>query len=213
MEIRIGELRRLIREALKKTDVELVARALENEAGKFGGRVAANPDFSGKLFNLFVKHVTGDVGQIEDVLTAKAAQLGWELLSRSDKRGTVWWFEPTSTTKGHVSGSKLPKVFWHVTPRKNVESIMQTGFEPRVRTAPGTTRKYSPRVYLATDERGARATINREEDWALLRIDFSKLPKGTKFYVDQEFGHRPDGTPMAVYTTTPIPPSAIEIVS
>lgn len=212
MEIRIGDLRKLIREALKKSDVESVARALENEAGKLNGRVVASPDYSGKLFNLFVKHVTGDVDQIEHALVTAATKLGWELLSRSDKRGIVWWFEPSAESKGAVPASKMPKSLWHVTPRQNVESILRTGFEPRVRTAPGTTRKYSPRIYLATDERGARATINREEDWALLKIDTTKLPKGTKFYVDQEFGHRPDGTPMAVYTTTPIPPVAIQEV-
>lgn len=212
MRIKVSELKSLIREALKKTDVENVARALENAAGKIGGRVQVSPDYSGKLFNIFVKHMTGDVDQIEAALNDAAQRVGWSLLSRSDKRGVVWWFEPSAETKGPVSRKKLPQILWHVTPRQNVESIMKTGFEPRQRTAPGTTRKYVGRIYLATDEKGARATINREEDWALLRIDTSRLPKEMKFYVDQEFGHRADGTPMAVYTTDPIPPAAISVV-
>ncbi len=211
MFIRLGDLRSVIQEALKKSDVENVARTLENAAGKIGGRVQVSPDYSGKLFNIFVKHVTGDPEQVEAALLDAAQKVGWSLLSRSEKRGIVWWFEPSAETKGPVPRGKLPPRLWHVTPRENVDSILAKGFEPRQRTAPGTTRKYVGRIYLATDARGARATINREEDWALLQIDTSLLPKGMKFYVDQEFGHRGDGVPMAVYTQDPIPSSAISL--
>jgi hypothetical protein len=212
MWLKVGDLRALIREALKKTDVENVARSLENAAGKIGGRVQVSPDYSGKLFNIFAKYVTGDPEQVEAAMLDAAQKVGWSLLSRSEKRGLVWWFEPTAEVKGPVPRAKMPHLLWHVTPRANVEGILEKGFEPRQRTAPGTTRKYVGRIYLATDIKGAKATINRDEDWALLQIDTSRLPKSMKFYVDQEFGHRADGTPMAVYTQDPIPSVAVSVV-
>lgn len=212
MRIRLGDLRKVVSEALKKSDAERLANSLELAAGKMGARVRAEGDFSGKMLNVFARLVMGDADQVEQALVDAAAKEGWLLLSRSERRGTVWWFEPGPELKGPLSGSKVPMVLWHVTPRANVDSILKTGFELRTRATPGgSTRRYSPRIYLATDPKGAQATINHEADWVLLKVDRSKLPKGQKFYVDQEFGMRKDGTPVAVYTLDPIPPSAVSV--
>lgn len=209
----VGALRQLLTEALKKSDAEALARTLEGVAGKSGAQVRASVDASGGMFNVFVRLVTGDDVALEGSLVAAAGRLGWSLLSKSERKGVVWWFEPTAEIKGTVPRSKLPPVLYHVTQRRNVASILETGLVPRQREFSGTSRKYSPRVYLATSRAGAEATINREGDWALLQVDVGRLPKGFKFYVDQEFGHHKTGVPLAVYTTAAVPPGAISEVS
>lgn len=212
---RLGHVRTLIREALKKGDAERVAAALQNAVGKQNLGVSASADTMHQMQNIFVRRIHGDEKLIQDTLVATAEKLGWTLLSKSDRgRGVVWWFEPKAETKGPVPTSKLPPVMWHTTIAKNVPSILETGLTPRTR-AEGyaeTLRQYAPRVYLGTSEAGAKATVNRPGDWRMLKIDASKLPKNLKFYVDQEFGYRKDGMPIAVYTMDAIPPSAIEIV-
>lgn len=209
MQFRLYDLRKLIAEALKRSDADRVAQSLVNAAGKVNGRVSASVDDSAKMLNVFIRHLTGDPDAIEAALIDAADAVGWLLLSKNDRRGLVWWFEPKPETKGNVK--KLPSVLWHVTPAANVEGIVRDGLVPRKRQFSGTSRRYTPRIYLATDVAGARATINREEDWVILKIDVASLPKGQKFYVDQEFGFKKDGTPMAVYTLDPIPASAISV--
>jgi len=206
----LNELRVVIHEALKKSDVEKLTSALEFAAGRMGSRVRADADTSKKMVNVFAKLVSGDAEQVEQVLVDEAEKLGWSLLSRSERNGTTWWFEPKPETKG--STKKLPQFLWHMTPAENAESILSTGFEPRQRTAPGTQRRYSPRIYFASDPGGAKATVKNADGWVMLKVDRTKLPKNTKFYVDQEFGHKSDGSPTAVFTLDPITPSAISVV-
>lgn len=205
------QLRSFIQEALKRSDAQAVVSALENAAGRIGSKVSATVDESGKMLNIFVKLISGDPESTEEALTSAANQSGWSLLTRSEKRGLVWWFEPSSETKGSINRKLIPAELWHATPTQNVDSILAQGMLPRQRTAIGTTRKYSPRIYLAADPKGARATINDQADWSMLRIDVAKLPKSFKFYVDQEFGHRADGRPIAVYVLEAIPASAISV--
>jgi hypothetical protein len=207
MRIVLFELKRMIAEVLKRSDAERVAQELVNAAGKVNGRVSSSVDDSGKMLNVFIRHLTGDPDAIEPALLDAADKLGWSLLSKSDRRGIVWWFEPKAETKGHVK--KLPDSLFHVTLSANVEKIMRDGLVPRTRQFAGTSRRYPSRIYLATSAAGARATINREDDWRLLQIDRRLLPKGQKFYLDQEFGYGKDDMPRAVYTLDPIPASAI----
>jgi len=213
MQTSVGDLRRILQEALKKSDAENVAASLERAAGRINGRVGATADFSGQMLNVFVRHVAGDADAIEAALIADADKNGWSLLSRSDRNGRlVWWFEPKAETKGPLSKKNLPAIMWHGTPRENLESILATGLRPSHRLVPGTTRRYSGRVYLATSRKGAEATSKSGDEWAMMTIDITKLPKSMKFYVDQEFGHSKDGTPVAVYVLEPIPAEAISEV-
>lgn len=212
VKLRLGTLRHILSEALKKSDAARAATHLENAAGKINSRVSASVDLNGQLINVFVKLVSGEPDVTEAALVAAANDMGWSLLSRSERRGTVWWFEPSHLLKGAVSSNRLPQYLFHTTPSANVEKILEKGLELRSRSAVGTTRRYSPRVYFATEPNGAKATAKSGEDWAMLRVDRDKLPRSQKFYVDQEFGHRPDGTPVAVYTLEPIDPEAISIV-
>ena len=211
MRVSVGDLRRVLKEALKRSDADQVAASLENAAGKTNAKVSASVDLSGKMLNVFVRLVSGDADAIEQALTDAASKLGWSLLSRSERRGTTWWFEPDPQTKGPTSSARLPVMLYHITPSTNVDGILEKGFELRQRSVPGTTRRYSPRIYLASTPGGAKATSKSGEDWTVLKVDRTKLPKGQKFYVDQEFGHMKDGTPMAVYTLDPIPPSAVSV--
>lgn len=213
MRTRLGDLRRVLAEALKKSDADRVAADIERAATGAGARVAMTVDTSSKLLNVFARLRSGDEAAAESAMMSAATKHGWTLLSKNTRRGdVVWWFEPEPHTKGPVSPTVLPASLWHTTMAENVPSILQQGLIPRQRQFTGTSRKYSPRIYLATDERGAKATINRPGDWAFLMIDTAKLPKDLKFYVDQEFGHRKDGMPMAIYTMDAIPPEAISEV-
>lgn len=210
MIIHLGNLRKIISEALKTSDANYFANAIVMAAGKLGAKVSAEASFTGKILNVFARLVMGNPDDIEPTLIDVANTYGWVLLSRSDRRGTVWWFEPSPQLKGHVKDDKIPQILWHNTPANNVDNILSMGLEPRSRSVlGGTSRRYSPRVYLATDRKGAIGTVNNDTRWVMLKIDRSKLPKGQKFYVDQEFGHRLDGTPTAIYTMDPIPPTAI----
>lgn len=96
-------------------------------------------------------------------------------------------------------------------PEANVAGILEKGFEPRQRGVPGTSRRYAPRIYLGTSEQGIRGFAKGGDDWVLMKVDRSKLPKGQKSYVDQEFGNRSDGSPVAVFTMDPIPASAVSM--
>ena len=207
----LSNIRRVINEALKAADASAVARDLENAVSKAGSRVRADVDASKGMFNIFVKHVSGDEEATEEALTNAALANGWSLLSRSDRRGLVWWFEPSAETKGNVQRKRLPNVLYHTTRTENVESILMTGLRPGQRHVVGTSRKYSPRVYMATRPEDAKAAAKSGGDWSMIAIDVSKLPKSMKLYVDQEFGNRPDGVPIAVYAVDAIPASALRV--
>jgi hypothetical protein len=153
----------------------------------------------------------GDPVAVENVLVASAHASGWSLLSKTDRRGTVWWFEPSAEIKGNVRRNQLPKVMYHVTRKENIDNIMVLGLVPMTRTAPRTLRSYSPRVYLASTQESAWATVKTGE-WVALAVKLSNLPKTTKFFVDQEFGFMKDGTPIAAYVLETIPAAAISIV-
>lgn len=209
MQARLGDLRGALVEALKKRDADRVAATLRSAAEGAGTSVTTSVDDSGSMLNVFVRVVSGDPDAVEATLGPIAAQEGWTLLSRSDKRGTVLWYEPSAAIKGPVLRAKLPAVLYHVTPAANVEAVLRTGLHPRERQHAGSTRRYSPRVYLASDIGGAQATVNRPGDWRVLRVDVGQVPKDVEFYVDQEFGFRRDGTPVAVYVTGVIPSQAI----
>lgn len=212
MRATLGEVRQLVAEALKRADAERVAQAIQTAAGKAGVKVHVTVDTYGQLFNVFATLVSGDPAAAEEIMSARADQEGWSLLSKNDRgRGLVFWFEPKAETKGPLSASKLPVVLWHTTLASNVNDILKKGLEPRTRAAgySQTSRRYAPRVYFGTSENGAKATVNRPGDWKMLRVDRAKLPKQTKFYVDQEFGFRKDGMPVAVYTLDPVPAEAI----
>lgn len=213
MKIFVGTLRSIISEALKKSDAEAAAQALQSAAAKMNFMVRAEVDNSSKLLNVFVRLVSGDENDVEATLVREAEKIGWSLLSRSDRRGIVWWFEPGPETKGALGKSKLPEFLWHVTPKENVDSILSNGFEPRQRSVPGTSRRYAPRVYFGTDPTKLKGFAKSADDWVLLRIDRTKLPKGQRFFVDQEFGFRKDGMPAAVFTLDPVPASAVSIAS
>jgi hypothetical protein len=209
MKIKMKNLRRVITEALKKNDVEKLASSLEIAGNKLGN-VSVNIDDNSKVFNVFVKHHFGDENEIERALVDVANKSGWSLLSKSDRRGLTWWFEPDADVKGSIRRQRIPSVLYHGTASKNIDDILEQGLVPKLSQRDNTTRKYSPRIYLSASPKGANTT-SVEGGWTVLKINTEKLPKDIKFYVDQEFGFSKDGKPKAVYTTQPIPTDAIEI--
>ena len=208
VKLRLSDVKALIVESLKERDAIMIARALTHAAIDANGRVSSSVDHSAGMLNVFVKLLSGDPDSVETTLINAAERGGWSLLSRSDRDGTTWWFEPNHDTKGHVS--VLPKYLWHVTAVKNLPSIMTNGLIPRVRQ--GGTRRYAPRIYLASSVNIARTSF-KDGEFSILKIDTTKLPDDQRFYVDQEFGFDRTGTPRAVYTLRSIPVEAISIES
>lgn len=210
MRLRLHEIRALVTEVLKKRDAVELSNALVNAAQSVGSGVSVTVDDHSGMFNVFAKSLGSDPDAAETAMRGVASDLGWTLLSRSNKRGdTVWWFEPEPQAKGPVPESRLPRELWHVTSQESLPSVLENGLEPRSRTASGTMRTYSPRVYLACD-RGTVA-VNAPVSAVLVKVDRDKLPKSVKFYVDQEYGYRKDGSPRAVFTVSAIPPEAISV--
>lgn len=211
MKVSIEGLRFTLREALKKHDADRVAASLEAAAKRIGSMVFATVDASQGMLNVFVKYVNGNEQEAELALTAAADEMGWSLLSKNaGSRGVVWWFEPKPITKGPVKASRLPALLYHATLDANVQNILENGLTPRVRQF-GTARRYSPRIYLSTSEGGAKAITTGDHSWQTLIVDVRLLARGTKFYVDQEFGYNKNGNPIAVYTLDPIPAAAIKL--
>lgn len=100
-------------------------------------------------------------------------------------------------------------VFWHITPKQNVETILRDGLLPR-----GSRFGFSypqPRVYLVKDRKHARQmadTLGQREpskvSYALLRVDLRRA-KGVRLHTDPELKD------VAVYTTQAIPASLVSV--
>lgn len=120
--------------------------------------------------------------------------------------------------------NRVPQFVYHITNTSNSDSIMKRGLIPREKDNEG--RKLPPRIYLYLDKDdlvaiannwmmqnavanyyGVEASNRGSESFALLAVDTTKL-KGAKFYRDPEF----QGNRKAVWTYSPIPASAIDII-
>ena len=108
----------------------------------------------------------------------------------------------------------VPDKLYHVTPRKNLNRILKGGLGPRSvgrgKTS-STVRKYPGRIYVIGSESAIQRVIDGfggwgESDYAVLEIDKNSLPKGTKFFIDNEYEERD-----MFWTYTPIPASAIKL--
>lgn len=214
----VGNLRRLLAEAIKKADAQDMAAALENAVAIAGvGSVKANVDAAakGKMLNVFVKLAMGAPEDIAPLLVTRAEQHGWSLLSMSKKRNT-WWFEPGVAIKPSIPLKRLPRELYHATTMEAAGSIEEQGLTPRTRTVSGTNRTYEPRVYLATSESFSKRFYAGHmkstglDELALVIVDVTALPRKMKFFADHEFGMK-GNVPSAVYTMSAIPASAIRI--
>ena len=110
---------------------------------------------------------------------------------------------------------KTPNIVYHVTPTKYIENILKKGLKPM---SGNKLAINLPKVYVAITRLGANQiktifnqweleTLNSHSDRTVLKIDTSKLRKGTKFYSDEDFA------PEGAWTYSHIPASAISIHS
>jgi len=131
----------------------------------------------------------------------------------------IWTLSPYYT----VRIEDMPTELYHVTQAGNVVNIMNRGIIPRSgRDVEGhTQRNYPDRVYLATDIETAEKLMmgfdssaiadamatggTVQSEYIVLKIDVSKLTKGTKLYRDPEMKSG------SVWTYTPIPGEAISV--
>lgn len=144
----------------------------------------------------FLKSITGDI-----------VQQGWHLTITQKLSSNRWQlvFEPILT-------GRIPKgIFYHVTPQRNVLTILRDGLIPS-ESRHGfnfpQNRTYLVRSEKDTDEM-KRSLSKRDkvpEDYAVLRVDLNKAP-GVRVYIDPELAR------VAAYTTDAIPATAISLVT
>jgi len=152
---------------------------------------------------------------------AIVAQAGWAITvlhDRSERRGlnpdgSQRWSHFVEVRLENLSGEKPyepMRELYHVTPTEYVPRILRQGLLPR-RTSRPDQHRYPPRIHFATSLEAAKK-IERlfrnydqqhqiDRSYSILRV----APEAVDpVYVDPEF-HR-DG----VYTTKPVPPSALQ---
>jgi|ERR1035437_2819661 hypothetical protein len=131
---------------------------------------------------------------------------GWHLTFEFKKARNRWQlvFEPTLT-------SRVPKnaIFWHLTPKVNVQSILQNGLIPQ--TSRHGIQYPQKRIYLIRNQNDAGHMAEsfsiRDKnpiDYAVLKVDLRKT--NVKVYIDSELSK------VAVYTIEPIPSEALKEV-
>lgn len=131
---------------------------------------------------------------------------GWHLTADEKRRRNMWQvvFEPTLAPKTPRAG-----IFWHLTPRQNVETILRQGLQPKL-SRHGLNYP-QPRIYMIRNERDAHimadSFANRDKrpmEYAVLRVDLRRA-KGIDLRLDPEL------MKVAVYTTQPIPPQYLSL--
>ncbi len=135
---------------------------------------------------------------------------GWYIKARRETGmdGTLYSVEPNY---GKVA-TIVPETLYHATEVSSYESILRKGLYPQKQQK----IKHKGRIYVAINFQKAYEIAQMLGSWesdygedvnpmVILKIDKSKLPKGTKFYIDPDF---PSG---GLYTYTPIPASAISL--
>lgn len=138
---------------------------------------------------------------------AEINRRGWHLTVDSKRARNRWQmvFEPLLT-------SRVPRnaIFWHVTPKANLETILRQGLQPR-HSRHGLNFPQQ-RIYLMPQRENAprmMQTLNQRDpepvEYAVLRVDLRRA-KGVKLHIDPEL---PEG--ISVYTTQPIPPNALSL--
>jgi len=105
----------------------------------------------------------------------------------------------------------VPKFLYHISPIKNIQSIMTYGLIPQRGDRTGQVFSIPDRVFMASSYNAAIriAQLFNEElynplEFAVFKIDTEKLP-GRIFHIDPQFNN-------GVYTTDVIPPSAITVI-
>lgn len=155
-----------------------------------------------------IKNIPGNV--IDDSLINNAPKGTYIALLCESKQGT----DVTQIVMNEY------KYLYHATPIKYVKAIERNGLSPRTQSK----KRYHPeRIYLGTDEKQTyilakelAANSKREDnfkheydkrdgEYAILKIDLSKLIDGTTFSADPLYKY-------GVFTKSNIPPSAIESV-
>lgn len=131
---------------------------------------------------------------------------GWHLTAETKRARQRWQlvFEPTLAPR-----TPRTKVFWHLTPRANLASVLQYGLLPK-QSRHGF--KYpQDRIYMirnaADAQTMAHSFAERDKkpiDYAVIRVDLRRAT-GITLHLDPELAQ------VAVYTTQPIPPQFLSV--
>lgn len=151
----------------------------------------------------------GPAPEEEKKLDRLLGVLGWfRSNTLRNSKGTFIQVEP----KYDVLEQHLPAFLYHVTPITKVDKILKLGLTPK---SNNRLTKHPERVYVA-NSKDAAVTIAWQfkhldkKEYALLKIDTSKLLRTTRFYWDANFMNFGGKTPLGLYTMSNIPPAALE---
>ena len=93
--------------------------------------------------------------------------------------------------EGEVSKVEIPKVLYHTTPTKNIESILSKGLKPK---SDDLRHKYPPRIYVAEDYKSLK-NLEKElkrwkgdEDYSIIKIDTTGLDM--ELYIDSTSAYK-----------------------
>jgi hypothetical protein len=109
----------------------------------------------------------------------------WYIERGRDKSFTI--------TQKYVDDAKveIPKVLYHITPSKNVESILKYGLKPK---SEDLRHKYPPRIYVAEDVKSLKLLSTElkrwkgNEDYSIIKIDTSGLDM--ELYIDSTSAYK-----------------------
>ena len=96
-------------------------------------------------------------------------------------------------TQKYVDDAKveIPKVLYHTTPSKNVESILKNGLKPK---SEDLRHKYPPRIYVADDIKSLKLLSTElkrwkgNEDYSIIKIDTNGL--NMELYIDSTSAYK-----------------------
>lgn len=135
-----------------------------------------------------------------------------------------WWYTASdeASHKERYTVADLPKTVYHSTNRTLLRNVLEQGLIPRTRLeiAGGqTSRKYSPRIYIAVTKNIAVNYADRMEDEidgyesATFAIDTNKLNQHSQVFADEEYPKEDGKFPSSVYVKFSIPSDALKLVS
>lgn len=111
--------------------------------------------------------------------------------------------------------AKCGDVLYHVTPTKNIDSILKKGLFPKERKGLFNIY-YEPRVYFLRGDADIKEVENYtketlaletgESDYTLITVDINKVPDYVEFYYDPLIGRN------SIFTTYAISPDAFDSV-
>jgi len=160
------------------------------------------------------------IGEIKHYMQTCGYHTSRENKTSNDGKFVAYYFEPKFSEEVTEEIKENYQFLYHATPTIHLKKILEKGLSPH---ANNTLFFYPSRVYcmkgngLTYDQtvtlkniqiersRNTKLHDSDNNEYAILRIDISKLPENIQFYVDPMASR-------AIYTYNNIPPQALTII-